>query len=507
MLESFRRGQRWLTLIFVSVIGLVFVFFLGVGGSFGPATPSGNAIVQLDDTRLTQVDFTRERAATEAQLRARFGDSYDQIGVDQLLDTQALSSLINKVVLAEAASELGLHVTRDEVRRFVQSAPAFIDAEGRFSPEAFERFASYEYGSQRAFIRSFSRELLGQKLVQLLVGQTALSDAELDLRSRYELEEVRIAYVGIDTTALPETEAVSDEEIAAYADANEVALQAIFSEREPELAQPERVRARHLLIRVADDANEEEEAEARLRIDALRERILAAEDFAQVAEEASEDVATRASGGDLGTFPRGSNDPALDEAAFALAAGELSEVIRSSYGFHVVRVEEKLEAASPSFEEHRLVLAREGVSRERALANANALVDRLIAAIEAGQSLEDAARDAELTLERPPGLKRRPDGFIPGLGAAEAVLTAAFALPVGASSSEVFDIDDRRILIQLLERTEPDEARLIAERAARRERVLAEKQGQVVQTWVDDRRRQLEDSGRLRINAELALGS
>ena len=50
MLESMRRGQRWLTLIFVSVIGLVFVFFLGSGGGFGPATPTGNAIVQLDES-------------------------------------------------------------------------------------------------------------------------------------------------------------------------------------------------------------------------------------------------------------------------------------------------------------------------------------------------------------------------------------------------------------------------------------------------------------------------
>ncbi len=64
-----RRGQRWLTLIFVSVIGAVFVFFLGSGGGFGPATPTGNAVVQLDDIRLTQIDLGRERAAIEDRLR------------------------------------------------------------------------------------------------------------------------------------------------------------------------------------------------------------------------------------------------------------------------------------------------------------------------------------------------------------------------------------------------------------------------------------------------------
>ncbi|MEZ4289974.1 MAG: SurA N-terminal domain-containing protein [Myxococcota bacterium] len=123
MLESLRKGQRWLTLLFVSVIGLVFVFFLGTGGGFGPATPAGNAVVQLDELRLTQTDFARERAATEAQLRAQLGDAFDQIGGSQFVDAQALGALINKVVLADAASELGLHVTREEIRRFVQSSP------------------------------------------------------------------------------------------------------------------------------------------------------------------------------------------------------------------------------------------------------------------------------------------------------------------------------------------------------------------------------------------------
>ena len=88
-----RRGQRWLTLIFVSVIGVVFVFFLGTGGGLGPATPSGNAIIQLDDVRLTQSDLGRARAAMEERLRAELGDAYDQLGADTYLDGQVLNQL------------------------------------------------------------------------------------------------------------------------------------------------------------------------------------------------------------------------------------------------------------------------------------------------------------------------------------------------------------------------------------------------------------------------------
>ncbi|MCB9726780.1 MAG: SurA N-terminal domain-containing protein [Spirochaetaceae bacterium] len=507
MLESLRKGQRWLTLLFVSVIGLVFVFFLGTGGGFGPATPAGNAVVQLDELRLTQTDFARERAATEAQLRAQLGDAFDQIGGSQFVDAQALGALINKVVLADAASELGLHVTREEIRRFVQSSPAFLDEEGRFDPEAFDRFASYEYGSQRAFVRAFSRDLLGQKLVQLLVGQTPVTDAELDLRARYELEEVRIAFVSLDATSLPEEEALSDEAVEAWAEENDERLRALFAEREADLAQPERVRARHVLVLAPPGAEGAAEDEARARAEAIRARLVAGEDFAAVAEEVSQDVATRATGGDLGAFARGTNDPALDEAAFTLEPGVLSEPIRTAYGYHILRVDEKLPAAAARFEDHRLALAREEATRVRALERADTLAASLAGAVEEGQSLEDAAREAGLVLERPPALRRRPDGFVPGLGEAEPVLNAAFALEAGESSPEIFDLGDRRVLIQVLEHDVPDAATLARERATRRDRVLAEKQNRALQSWIEQHRRELENDGRLLVNAELALGS
>ncbi len=331
MLDSFRKGQRWLSLIFVSVIGLVFVFFLGVGGGSGPSTPTGNAIVQLDDVRLTSRDFAREKYNLEAQLRQELGDAYDQIGGDRYLDSQALARLMNSVILASAAEEMGLRVTQDELRRVVQASPNFIDEDGRFSPEAFERFAEYQFGSQRALIQSFTRSLLGQKLISLLIDQTTLSDAEVDLQTRYELEEVRIAYVQFDTNALPTGEALEEAEIEAYSDAHEEELRVLFEQRGNALSEPERVRASHILILVAADASEEEENEARSRARAIRDRITAGEEFATVAQEVSDDVGTAPNGGEMGLFAHGDNDAALDDAAFALEAGEISELVRSAY--------------------------------------------------------------------------------------------------------------------------------------------------------------------------------
>ena len=507
MLDSFRKGQRWLSLIFVSVIGLVFVFFLGVGGGSGPGTPTGNFIVQLDETKLTSRDFDREKGNLEARLRQELGEAYDQVVARNYIESQALSSLTNGLVLAAAAEELGLHTTQDELRRVVQNSPIFIDEEGRFSPEAFDRFAAYEYGSQRAFIHNFTRGLLGQKLIQLIIGQTVVSDAEVDLRTRYELEEARIAYVAIDSNSLPPDAVVEDSEVETYAKDHEDELRALFGEQEGDFAEPERVRARHILALVAPDASEEDEASARERIEAARLRIEGGEDFAAIAEEVSQDLGTAAKGGDLGLFSRGDNDPAFDEAAFAVEPGEISDVIRSAYGFHLIRVDEKIAAETISFESKRLMLARESLTLERARKSAEEQSARLVSAIEAGSSLEDAAREEGLVLERPASLKRRSDGFIPGLGAAVDVLTTVFTLDSGESSPEIFEIADRRILIQVLERSGPSDEILSNERSGRRERALIEKENRTLQAWINDYRSQLQASGRLVVNAELALGS
>jgi peptidyl-prolyl cis-trans isomerase D len=507
LLESFRKGQRWLTLIFVSTIGLVFVFFFGTGGGLQGSSPTGNAIIELDDVRLTSADLARERDRIETELRERLGDAYEQIGADRYLESQALNSLLSNVVFAAAAKDLGLYVTKSELRQIVQSSPGFIDDQGRFDPEAFDFFAQRNFGNQRLFIQYFTRQLLQQKLVQLIAAQTDVSDAEIDLLTRYEGEEGRIAYVAIDPTALPPDAEITQAEIEAYADANPNELQAQFEERAAELGQPERVRARHILVQVLEGAPPEVEKAARERVDTARERLVAGEDFDVIAAEFSQDAGTADRGGDLGVFAAGENDPTVDDVAFALDVGELSEVFRSPYGFHILRVDEKLAAQTPSFDAARSQLAREAIARQRAMERADQTIASLVAAIEAGASLEEAARAEDLTLERTAAIRRRPDGFVPGLGAAQEVMNAAFALSPGTSSSEVYDVDGRRVLIEILERNAPSLTEIEAARVNRREQLRIAKQNQVLSAWLTDFRSRLERSGRLKVNSELALGS
>jgi peptidyl-prolyl cis-trans isomerase D len=507
MLNSMRKGQRWLTLIFIILIGGVFVLFMGVGDGFRRGRPTGNAVIELGDIRIQTSDFFRLRNQNEENMRERVGDEFDATAMRAFLDAQTLRNLEDGVILADGAQELGLEVPTEEIKRIVQNSQAFRDESGRFVPAAFEAFANREYGGQRNFLEVMRQDLLRQKMMRVLYEQASVSPAELELAARYELEQVRLAFVALDTETLP-GEPLSDEVVAAFLAEHEEEVRGVYSERADLYIRPEQVHARHILIEVDPDADEAAIEAARDEALALRARLLEGEDFAAVAQIESDDVGTLEDGGDLGFFTRGQNFAAFDEAAFSLQPGDLSEPIRTDKGFHLILVEERREAGSTPFEEVAMELARELATKaaagERAQQTASALAEQ----IRAGESLEAAARGRLLTLERTDMLRRRPDGFVPGLGAAPEILAAAFALDADApSSARVFTVDSQLVLIQLLERSTPDEDALADAILAAEQQLLDDKRNRMIQDWVDARREQLRASGELLVNTELVIAN
>jgi peptidyl-prolyl cis-trans isomerase D len=423
-----------------------------------------------------------------------------------LLDSQSLRTLVESAVLAESAHELGLRVSRQEIQRLVRQSPRFWNESGRFDHERFVSYANYEFGNQRNFLNNVRQDLLRQKMVGLLYDQATVSEAEARDAALYGLEEVRIAYVPIETAYLPEGESLPDEAAAAWLEGHREELRALYDERIAEYSIEEEIWARHLMIGVGRDAPAEEIESARERATAARGRIAGGESFVQVAQELSEDPGSRDMGGDLGHFTRGSHVAEIEDAAFGLEPGDLSELVQSDAGFHVILLEERSPASIRSFDEVGILLAREAAEAARAEERARNLAEKLAGSIRSGESLEDAARGEGLTLERTGSIRRRPDGFIPGLGGAPDVMAASFALTLERASSErIFEVGTRLLLIQLLERSGPEAPALDDAVRAQSERLLEIKRTRMIQGFVDRRRDEFEQSGRLRVNAALVV--
>ncbi|MBR1609097.1 MAG: peptidylprolyl isomerase [Kiritimatiellae bacterium] len=147
-----------------------------------------------------------------------------------------------------------------------------------------------------------------------------------------------------NSAAIPDEAALRakfDEIVAAHPDATNI---------------PERVRASHILVKVDAGASEEEAAAAKAKIDSLRERALAGEDFAALAAENS-DCPSKARGGDLGEFGHGQMVREFDVAAFAQPVGEIGEPVKTQFGWHIIKVTDKIPAKTVAFEDVKEELA------------------------------------------------------------------------------------------------------------------------------------------------------
>lgn len=128
-------------------------------------------------------------------------------------------------------------------------------------------------------------------------------------------------------------------------------LRSSFSKDPSQYAEPETVTARHILILVKPTASKEEQQKALDKIQDIRKRVTAPNaDFAKVASETSDDTASKVDGGNLGAFQRGMMVPEFEKAAFALKVGEISDPIKTDYGYHIIKVEKHQQSEPPTFE-------------------------------------------------------------------------------------------------------------------------------------------------------------
>jgi len=499
MLKSIRGGQRWLTSFFIIALGGVFVFFLvpGVGSQRGP---SGGAVIEVGNYRFGISQFEAERARRVAQYEELLGDQFDRAGLEATLNDIAAQALVERSILALEASSLGLVVSKGEIERAVLNSSGFRDSEGRFDQQEFENYVTYEYGSQRNFVTDQRMNMLAGKMARLVEENAGVSDAEARQTLLQRLEEAQIAFVMLDSRSEDGAAEVTPEQVEQFLATNEEEARTLYHQRAAMYDVPEQVRARHVLLQLTPDADDETVAATETRASELLARLQAGEDFAEIALAESDDPGSKANGGDLGLFGRGQMVKPFEDVAFSLEPGTLSDIVRSDFGIHIIRVEEHNDATNTPFEEVRELLARELVARDATSSANQELAERLSAAVRGGQSLEDAARAEELTLERSGWLRRRPDGFVPGLGAAQNLMATAFSMTPGQSSDRIFTVGDKLALVQLLGRQVPEDVDVEKGIEATREELRNQKRNQLAQSWIQGRQRELAAAGELAID-------
>ncbi|MPY87166.1 MAG: hypothetical protein GEU99_04510 [Luteitalea sp.] len=461
MLDRMRRHKRWLkwslALVCVAFVALYFPDFLSTRQDVGAAP--NTAVAEVDGRKITVAEFTRAYYQRLDAYRASAGESFDPKLLKQLgIDRQILSLLIDEQAMLAEAGRLGLKVSDAEVRERILRLPG-LQENGQFIGE--ERYRQL-LGLQRPpltpaeFEADVRSQLLAEKLRTALTSWMTVSDEDVEREYRRRNEKAKLEVVSVPAETFKDQAAPSDAELAKYFEKNRekyrmgvkmkirflsIDAQALreaitvspqearqhYDDNTTQYSTPEQVRASHVLLTIED----KNEAEVRKQAEGLLAKIKGGADIAALATQYSEDPGSKEKGGDLGYFGRGAMAKEFEDAAFSLEPGGLSDVVKSQFGFHIIKVTDKKPAETQPFAKVQEQIV-EQLKWQRAQARAEELATEIAAKIKQPSDLDAVARAHKLKVAESNFFER--DEPIDGLGPAPEVSQAAFSLEQGQVS-------------------------------------------------------------------------
>ena len=427
MLQTIRdRAQGWIAWVIVILISIPFALwgiqsYLGVGSEI--------VVAKVNGVEIKEQDLQRRVQQARIQLRERLGAAYDAAQLDdRRLRQEVLDDMIRETLLLDASDRLGFRVSDQELQAQILAEPAFQRG-GQFDKALYEQMLELQGLSPAMYEAQLRQRLVGTQMVRGVVGSELVTTAEREAYQRLSDQQRELTWLRIPAARYVEDSPIAEDEIQAYYSANtarfqipeqvrleylvldanalasgetvsEDELRRVYESEQARFGQPERRKVRHILLPVPQDADEAQAQAVLEEIQAVRERIQGGEPFEEVAKAVSKDPGSASNGGSLGEIEQGIMDPVFDQAAFGLAAGELSEPVRSRFGYHLIEVQEIVPARIKPFEEIRESLTQE-LARQKAESLFYDLGERLANVVyENPDSLKPAAEELGLTIQQ-----------------------------------------------------------------------------------------------------------
>lgn len=477
MLQNIRdNSQGWIAKTIIGVI-VVLLALTGFDAIFNATSNRQNA-ADVNGEKITINELSQAVDMQRRQLLQQLGKDFDASQLnDNLLREAALKGLIERRLLLQGAKEADFAFSQAALDQLILQTPEF-QVDGKFSADRFDQVIRQMGYGRLQFRRMLEEEMLISQLRAGLAGSGFVTDEEAQAFARLEKQTRDFAMLTIKADAA--SAQVSDDEVRAYYDehtsefmspeqvvleyvelkkdaffdqveAKDADLQELYKKEIANLA--EQRRAAHILVEVNDQMNDDQ---AKAKISEIKKRLDAGEDFAALAKEFSDDSGSATEGGDLGYAGPGVYDPAFEEALYALQKDQVSEPVRSEFGWHLIKLLDVQAPEVPSFDNLKDKLEREVKDQ---------LVEQRF--VEATKELEDAAFEAsdlaqpaqELGLEVKTTAPFGREGG-EGIAANRQVLQAAFSPEVleEAANSGAIELDpDTVVVVRVKEHKQPEQ--------------------------------------------------
>ncbi len=419
-------------------------------------------VARVDGRTITTVDFQRAYQAQIQVYRGAYGGSINEQMLKQLgIDQQILQQMLDEEASLAEAKRRGIGVSDAELEQRILAIPAFNENGQFIGPQRYAALLRMQRPPLTIdqFEQSLRKSLTVDKLRSAVTEWVTVAGKDVDAEFVRRNDKVKLEMVAFPADKFRPEVKVADADLAPYFEANKeqyrigekrkirfvlVDVDGLRAASRPTAREierayndgielystPEQVRASHILLKTAGKKEDEVKAKA----DQILKDVKAGGDFAALAKKLSEDEGSAKQGGDLDFFGKGRMDPAFEEAAFRVQPGEISDVVKSQYGFHIIKVTDKKAASTRTLDEVRPQI-EDQLSYEKAGVKAGDLAAALEKEISKPADLDKAAKANGLQVQES-GFFTREEPIL-GLGPSPQAAAEAFTLATGAVSGAV----------------------------------------------------------------------
>jgi peptidyl-prolyl cis-trans isomerase D len=413
MIRFLQRDNRLTKALFVVIIAaasvsMVIYLIPGLSGQGSSSADSFATIYPHWYSRFLSTGETVSEQKVSQMARQQIQQNHypDNPMIEGLLEQRAGQQLVQQQILLLEADKLGIHASDDDVRQYLRTGPSgqVLFPNGQFiGTEMYSRLIADRFNiSVKDFEDEVKQDIIVRRLQALITSGVTVGDQEIRDAYRKANIKVKFDYAVISVDDVRKTINPSDGELqsffqknaARYASAvpeqrkiayvaftpNELPggapqasqqeIKQYFDAHQSEYSVPEQARSRHILIKVAADADAKTDAAAKAKADGLAKQIAGGANFADLAKKNSDDPGSKETGGELGFSQRGHMVPAFDNAIFTQKIGE-TKVVKSQFGYHVIQVEERQTAHTQPLSEVLPVIQGTLVRQKAAQAEEN----------------------------------------------------------------------------------------------------------------------------------------
>ena len=426
MLDRMRRHKGWLKWSLALVVLTFVVFYIPDFLTTSTGAAPSEVLAEVEGEPITVGAFTRRYNAQVNAYRNAYGGQINDQLIKQLgIDRQILNQLVDEEAMVAESRKQGLTVSDVEIRERILALPGFQE-NGKFVGEQrYRQILQFQNPpmSTADFERSLRRALQIEKLRNALTGWMSVSDTEVAAEYRKRNEKVKLDVVPVTADAFKNQVAASDAEIAAAFEKSkelyrvgekrkikyallsvdqvrqtiavpETDIAAFYQQNMSQYQSPAQVRASHILFKT--EGKDENAVKAKAE-EVLKMAKAPGADFAALARKFSEDESNNSTGGDLDYFGRGRMVAEFDQAAFAMKNGETSDLVKTAFGFHIIKmVDNKPETTRPLAELRPEI--EDQLKWQKAQAEAEKIAKSLEATLKAPADLDRIAKERGMQL-------------------------------------------------------------------------------------------------------------